>query len=104
MDPPLTSSQLLTGICWDQLAKIRQHEYKERLRVSKSTKFEHDLMKANEDIAPQSRRILQTFCGLCGGEGGGYRQVCGPHSPKFRDVVKQCLRSHLTYHQFWQAS
>ena len=37
-------------------------------------------MKTNEDIAPQSRRILQTFCGLCGGWGEWYRQVCGPQN------------------------
>ena len=31
------------------------------LKASKIAKFESDLLKTNEDIAPQSREILQTF-------------------------------------------
>ena len=33
----------------------------ERPKISKIAKFESDLLKTNEDIAPQSREILQTF-------------------------------------------
>ena len=34
---------------------------KERLKFSKSARFESDLLKTNEYTAPQSREILQTF-------------------------------------------
>ena len=44
---------------WDQLAKIRQHGGKERLKISKVARFESDLLKNNEDKAPQSRVILR---------------------------------------------
>ena len=45
----------------DKLGKIRQHYRIEHLAISKIVKFESDLLKNNEDIAPQSREILQTF-------------------------------------------
>ena len=45
----------------DKLGKIRQLRWKECLSVSKIAKFESDLLKTNEDRAPQSRLILQTF-------------------------------------------
>ena len=48
-------------IAWDQLAKIRQHSWKERLKISIVAKFESDFVKTNQDMAPQSRRILQTL-------------------------------------------
>ena len=47
----------------DKLGKIHQHHWKERLKISKTAKFECDLLKTNEDSAPQSREILQTFVG-----------------------------------------
>ena len=34
----------------DKLGKIRRHHWKERLKISKSAKFESDLLKTNEDI------------------------------------------------------
>ena len=43
------------------LAKIRQHDWKEPRKISKVAKFENDLLKTKEDIAPQSREILQMF-------------------------------------------
>ena len=44
----------------DQLRKILAHHWKERLKISKIAKFETDLLKTNEDIAPrQNREILQ---------------------------------------------
>ena len=45
----------------DQLAKIRQQGWKEHLKISTHAKFERDLLKTNEQIAPQSRRIFRTF-------------------------------------------
>ena len=45
----------------DKLGIIRRHHWKERLKSSKAAKFESDLLKPNENIAPQSREILQTF-------------------------------------------
>ena len=45
----------------DKLGIIRRHQWKERLKTSKAAKFENDLLKLNENIAPQSREILQTF-------------------------------------------
>ena len=45
----------------DKLAKIHRHRGKERLKISKVTKFESDRMKTNKDMAPQSRKFLYTF-------------------------------------------
>ena len=45
----------------DQLGKIRQHHWKARLQISKTTKFESDLLKTNEGMAPNSHKISQTF-------------------------------------------
>ena len=36
----------------DKLGKIRRHHWKERLKTNKIAKFESDLLKTNEDIAP----------------------------------------------------
>ena len=61
------------------------HRWKCRLKVSKLALFESDLLNTNEDIAPQSRRILQT-------------------SVNFRNFADLYLRSLKTYHfQTWQA-
>ena len=45
----------------DKFRKIRRHHSKECLKISKITKFEHNLLKTNEDTPPQSCKILQTF-------------------------------------------
>ena len=45
----------------DKLGKIRQLRGKERLKIVKNAKYECDLLKSNEDMALQSREILQTF-------------------------------------------
>ena len=55
----------------DVAAKIRQHGWKEHLHIHKVAKFENDLLKTREDLAPQSRRILQMFV-LRGGGGGAF--------------------------------
>ena len=45
----------------DKFGKIRRHHWKERRKINKIAKFESDLLKTNDDAAPQSREILQTF-------------------------------------------
>ena len=45
----------------DKLGKTRRDHLKERLTINKIAKFESDLLKINEDTAPQSREILQTY-------------------------------------------
>ena len=49
----------------DKLWKNRRYHWKERLNISKIAEFESDLLKTNEDIAAQSREILQTFVWWC---------------------------------------
>ena len=45
----------------DQLAKIHQQCWKERLKICKVAKFESDRMNANKFMAPQSHKILLMF-------------------------------------------
>ena len=45
----------------DKLRIIRRHHWKERLKISNIAKFGSDLLEPNENIAPQSRGILQMF-------------------------------------------
>ena len=52
----------------DKFGKIRRHHWKGRLKISKISKFESDLLRSYKDTAPQSREILQTF--VWGGGGG----------------------------------
>ena len=59
-DKEETIPQFFSAIYCDQLAKIRQHNRKESLKISKITKFESDLLKTEKDITPQSRRDF--FC------------------------------------------
>ena len=66
---------------WDQLRKILQHSWKKYLKISsKVINFESDLLKANEDIAPQRREIYRHLHGGGGvwGEGGCF---CPPSYP-----------------------
>ena len=52
---------------WDQLGKILQH-----IKLnSKVINSESDLLKTNEDIAPQRREIYRHLHGGSGGRGGG---------------------------------
>ena len=52
---------------WDQLGKILQH-----IKLnSKVINSESDLLKTNEDIAPQRREIYRHLHGGSGGGGGG---------------------------------
>ena len=60
----------------------------ERLKFSKIAKFENDLLKTNEVIAPQSREILQKL-------------VTSVNCRNFEELVY--LRLLKTYHfQIWQ--
>ena len=54
-------STVISSLNMDQLGKIRQHYWKERLKISRTAKFQSDLLKTNEVIAPQSREILNLF-------------------------------------------
>ena len=70
---------------------------KNTLKPREAVRFESDLFKTNEDIAPVSHRILQAFVqgGGGGGEEGG-REIVPPTiqtSVKFRVLVEQRLRS-----------
>ena len=64
----------------DRLGKTRRHHWKQRLKISKTAKFESDLLKSNDDIAPQKREILTCFYGSGGGGGA-------PH-PRHSNVFK----------------
>ena len=45
----------------DKFGKICQHHWKERLKINKIAKFESDLLKNSEEIAPLIHKISQTF-------------------------------------------
>ena len=51
-----------------QLAKIHQHRWKERLKISNVAK-----LKANEDMHPQNRVCMVCVC-VGGGGGGGEKR------------------------------
>ena len=48
-------------ILWKSEGKSVVSTEKKGLKISKFAKFETDLLKTNEGIAPQSPEILQTF-------------------------------------------
>lgn len=53
---------------FDKLVKIRHHHCKKRLKISKIARFESNLLKPKEDIAPPQRRKIFTHVRLYGGE------------------------------------
>ena len=63
-------SQFFSTFDMDKLGKIHPFCWKEDFLISKIAKFANDLLKTNEDIGPQSPKILQTFV-LLGVGGGG---------------------------------
>ena len=68
--------------------------------------FESDFCKTNEEIAVQSREILQTFVWWKEGWVGGGGQICPHHqtSVNFRKFAKLCLRWLKTYYfQIWHS-
>ena len=72
---------------------------KNTLKPGEAARFESDLFKTNEDIAPVSHRIVQAFVQEVGGGGRGKkggREIVPPTiqtSVKFRVLVEQRLRS-----------
>ena len=57
----------------DKLGKIHPFCWKEDFLISKIAKFANDLLKTDEDIGPQSPKILQLFVLWWGGGGGGLK-------------------------------
>ena len=53
--------------------KICRHQRKERLEITKTGKFESDLLKAKKDTAPQNSR---NFTDVCMVREGGGAQTC----------------------------
>ena len=45
----------------DKFGKIRRRHWKKRLKISKIAKFQRDLLKSDEDTAPQSRDIFEAL-------------------------------------------
>ena len=73
----------------DKFGKIRRQHWNERLKISKVAKFECDLLKTNEDTAPQSGAKFQIWMVVvmvvvvvgAWGAGGGWvvgEQNCPP--------------------------
>ena len=54
-------SQFFSTFDMDKLGKIHPFCWKEDFLISKIAKFANDLLKTNEDIGPQSPKILQMF-------------------------------------------
>ena len=59
-----------------KLWKIRQHHWKERLKISKPTRFESGAPQACEGKAPQNCEKLQTFVWWGGGGVGWGASLC----------------------------
>ena len=49
---------LLVFVCFFKLIKIHQHCWKENIKISKAAKFGNDILKSNQDMAPQLNGIL----------------------------------------------
>ena len=67
----------------DEFGKIRRHHWKGRLKISKISKFESDLLKSYKDTAPQSHEIWQTF--VWGGGAQTFRHPTIQTSANFRN-------------------
>ena len=78
----------------DKFGKIRRHHWKGRLKISKISKFESDLLRSYKDTAPQSREILQTFVWGGGGGGGGHKLFATPPYKPLQ-IFAINLRSHI---------
>ena len=72
-------SQFSSTFDMDKLGKIHPFCWKEDFLISKIAKFANDLLKTNEDIGPQSPKILQMFV-LWGGEGGRGHKLATNHT------------------------
>ena len=84
----------------DKLGKIRRYHWKKSLKISEIAKFESDLLKTNDEIAPQKREILNTFFMVM------VEVVVPPTiqtSVNVRNFQELYFRSLKTYHfQIWQ--
>ena len=90
MPPKYILSRVFSTFDMDKLGKIRRHHWKERIKISKIAKFQSDLLKTNEVIAPQSREILYLFPTI-------------KTSVNFLYFAELYLCSLQTYHlQIWQ--
>ena len=72
---------------WDQSAKTRQHEWKERLKISEVAKFERDCWKLMNIFLPKVAKFYKLLYEW---------QVRTPTlrmSVKFSDLMEQYLRS-----------
>ena len=78
----------------DKVEKICRHHRKEYFKISKIAKFESDLLKTNEDVAPQSREILETFV-RGGGVAGANVSLQIQKSVNFRNSVELYLCSFV---------
>ena len=73
-----------------QLAKIHQHRWKERLKISKVTK-----LKANEDMHPQNQVCMVCVCVWGGGGGEGEEASLSMHFDAFLFSSKTpCITSN----------
>ena len=67
----IDSSTVSSTFDMDQLWKTVDTNGKSALKLLRTAKFESDLLKTNEDMAPERRKILQTFACWGGREEGG---------------------------------
>ena len=58
---PYSLPQFFSTFDMDKLGKIHPFCWKEDFLICKIAKFANDLLKTNEDIGPQSPKILQMF-------------------------------------------
>ena len=78
---------------WDQPAKIRQHSWKERLRITLSFQFKSDLLKTIKTKI-ELRKVKEFYRHLyCGVVGGKFVPLTIQTSVRFCDFVEQFLRS-----------
>ena len=88
-------SQFSSTFDMDKLGKIHPFCWKEDFLISKIAKFANDLLKTNEDIGPQSPKILQMFVLW---EGGTNLPPTIQLSVNFYNFVEVYPRSLNMYH------
>ena len=96
---PYSLPQFFSTFDIDKLGKIHPFCLKEDFLICKIAKFANDLLKTNEDIGPQSPKILQMFV-LWGGGGGGGTNLPPTiqTSVNFRNFVEVYICSLTIYH------
>ena len=92
-------SQFSSTFDMDKLGKIHPFCWKEDFLISKIAKVANDLLKTNEDIGPQSPKILQMFVlWRGGGEGGTNLPPTIQMSVNFYNFVEVYPRLLNMYH------